>query len=504
MRETRAFNYFIFSALLVFLCFLDITSASAQVINPSGAKTLCVGGAAVTLDDITVGEGVDGDFGTGASFTYIIQAPTNFQFVNTSGSAFISSGSELSNLSFTRGTSTFTITYDHAPAGGLDEFTITGLQVQALTTPSGPSNVLTDNGATSTSPAAVNTINHGTLTSDQPTSAVLAGNATICTGSSTNLTVTITGGATPYTIQIDNGVGVIGGYASGSNIVVSPTSTTTYNLISVTDANGCTGTGLSGTPTVTVDLDPTLAVAGPDQQVCNTSTTLAGNTPTTGTGLWTISSGAGGSFTSNTDPTTDFSGVAGTTYTLRWTTSNGVCTDSFDEVDITFDQNPTTANAGADQTGASAICGTSTTLAGNAATIGTGMWTETAGDGNGAFTDPTSPTTTFTGTGGQTYTLTWTISNGVCPSSGDDVDIQFDLDPTPAVAGPDQQVCNTSTTLAGNAPTTGTGLWTIESGAGGSFTTNTDPTTDFSGTAGTTYTLRWTTSNGVCTDSFDE
>lgn len=109
--------------------------------------------------------------------------------------------------------------------------------------------------------------------------------------------------------------------------------------------------------------------------------TLAANTPTTGTGQWSIISGAGGSFTggsgnpsnsSISNPT--FSGVAGTAYVLRWTISNSPCTASTDDVNVTFNQNPTLANAGPDQTGAPTCGLTTVTLAANTPSIGTGSW----------------------------------------------------------------------------------------------------------------------------------
>ena len=180
----------------LFLCLSGVVYGQVSV-TPSGPKDLCVGGTPVTLDDITVAEGADGDFGASTGLTYIILPPGNFQFVSTSGAAFASSGSDLANVSFTRGPGSFIVTYDHTTTTGLDEFTITGLQITAITAPSGPANIVTDNGSTSTSPAAVNVQNHGTVTSDQPTSATLDGNATICVGSSTNLTVTISGGTSP-------------------------------------------------------------------------------------------------------------------------------------------------------------------------------------------------------------------------------------------------------------------------------------------------------------------
>ncbi len=289
----------------------------------------------------------------------------------------------------------------------------------------------------------------------------------------------------------------------------SGTAGTTYTLRWTISNSPCTAS--TDDVTITFQRNPTTANAGADQvgsSMCGlTSTTLAGNTPTIGTGAWSIVSGTGGSITTPSSPTSTFSGTAGTTYTLRWTISNSPCTASTDDVTITFQRNPTTANAGADQVGSS-MCGlTSTTLAGNTPTIGTGAWSIVSGSG-GSITTPSSPTSTFSGTAGTTYTLRWTISNSPCTASTDDVTITFQRNPTTANAGADQvgsSMCGlTSTTLAGNTPTIGTGAWSIVSGSGGSITTPSSPTSTFSGTAGTTYTLRWTISNSPCTASTDD
>ncbi len=247
------------------------------------------------------------------------------------------------------------------------------------------------------------------------------------------------------------------------------------------------------------DAPPTPSVAGPDQTLCATNTVLAGNTPAIGTGTWTVISGAGGSFSNANDPNATFSGTAGVTYTLRWRITNGACAASDDQVVIRFDEAPTPAAAGPDQT----LCATSTALAANTPVVGTGLWTIISGAG-GNITTPGSPTSNFTGTAGETYVLRWTISNGTCPSTTDDVQITFDEAPTTAAAGPDQILCNTSTTLAGNVPAVGTGTWTITSGAGGTVADPASATSGFSGVAGTTYILRWTITNGTCAPSFDD
>lgn len=78
----------------------------------------------------------------------------------------------------------------------------------------------------------------------------------------------------------------------------------------------------------------------------------------------------------------------------------------------------TAALAGADQT--LTACVTSTTLTGNTPANGTGTWTVVSG--TATITSPNSPTSTVTGLAiGASATLRWTISNGYCGSSSDDV-----------------------------------------------------------------------------------
>jgi hypothetical protein len=105
-----------------------------------------------------------------------------------------------------------------------------------------------------------------------------------------------------------------------------------YKLTSFTYNNG-TGTGVVDATVINVYDSPTTSAAGSDQSLCGiSSTTLAGNNPSPYSGLWTIISGSGGSLVSSSQYNTVFNGVLGTTYTLRWTISNGPCTSSDDAV----------------------------------------------------------------------------------------------------------------------------------------------------------------------------
>jgi hypothetical protein len=237
------------------------------------------------------------------------------------------------------------------------------------------------------------------------------------------------------------------------------------------------------------------------------STSLTASTPTIGLGTWTITGGAGGTVADINSPTSLFIGTAGTAYVLRWTVSNSPCPDSFDDVNITFHQNPTIANAGPDQSGL-ATCGTtSATLAANNPAVGVGAWTIFSGTG-GSFADASASNTTFTGIAGNTYILRWTITNPPCLQSFDDVVVTFNQNPTISNAGPDQagaSTCGlTTVTLSANIPTVGIGAWTIFSGTGGSFANASLSNTTFTGVAGNSYILRWTITNAPCTSSSDD
>jgi len=84
------------------------------------------------------------------------------------------------------------------------------------------------------------------------TSALLSGTTTICSGSSTNLSVVLTGGGAPYTVTVTDGINNYSATsASPVSIPVSPSVTSTYTIVSVTGGGG-TGTGNSGEATVTL------------------------------------------------------------------------------------------------------------------------------------------------------------------------------------------------------------------------------------------------------------
>ncbi len=247
---------------------------------------------------------------------------------------------------------------------------------------------------------------------------------------------------------------------------------------------------------VTITSTPTVAAAGTDQSVCGTTTTLAGNIATGGTGTWTLVSGSG----TITNPNSETSGITGLgagANVFEWTISSPPCTPSSDQVTITGVASPTVANAGSDQN----LCGSTSTLSGNIPAIGTGTWTLVSG--SGTITNPSSATSGLTGLGIGVNVFQWTIANSPCPSSSDQVSITITSTPTVAAAGTDQSVCGTTATLAGNTATGGTGMWTLVSGSG----TITSPSSATSGITGLgvgVNVFEWTISSPPCTPSSDQ
>jgi len=88
-----------------------------------------------------------------------------------------------------------------------------------------------------------------------------------------------------------------------------------------------------------VNSTPTTSNAGSNQTICQgTSATLAANNPTSGTGVWSITSGpniSAAQFANTAVYNTTFTPTATGTYVLTWTISNSPCTPSSSNVTIT-------------------------------------------------------------------------------------------------------------------------------------------------------------------------
>ena len=276
----------------------------------------------------------------------------------------------------------------------------------------------------------------------------------------------------------------------------------TYGFTYTIPAAGCS---TSANTTVIISGPSTVADAGPDQDICRSGATatinLAGNTIVTGAGTWTKDSGpAGGTITTPGSPTTTVTDITNPgTYYYSWTSTNGTCSNT-DLVRITVYLPPTTANAGSDQ---AQVCGPVATMAANNPAIGLGLWTQVSGPNTAVITSPILNNTTMTGLIAGDYTFRWTISNGPCSTSSDDVTITVFTAPTQSNAGPNQVLCDlTSATLAGNTITLGAGLWTQISGPNtAGITSPTVANSEITNLIPGVYVFDWTSTLAPCSSS---
>ncbi len=285
----------------------------------------------------------------------------------------------------------------------------------------------------------------------------------------------------------DSGVAPLALNAPGNTPThaIDTSSTNVYNKggsdCEATDQRGVT----RGAPNAPCDIGayefqscatPPMATVGGPQTICALGETagLGGNTPSAGTGIWSVISGGTGTFSPNANtPNATFKHTGGAgPVILQWKISNGLCGSSMADVTINITQPPSIANAGNDQE----ICSTtsSVTLGANIPGTGNGAWSVVSGPStsSGQFSGFSDPKSIFTPAGGAgIYLLRWIISNGPCAVSTDDVRIS--VHPAATVnAGPDQNSVSDapSFTLAGSVGGGATsGVW---SGGGGSFNPN--------------------------------
>ena len=325
-----------------------------------------------------------------------------------------------------------------------------------------------------------------TITVTPPPSVAAAGpNQTVC-----GTTATLAGNA----VTVGTGTWTL---VSGTGTITTPSSPTSgitglgvgANVFQWTITNAPCPPSTSQV-TITGGDPPSIASAGPDQTVCGTTCTMAGNAAAVGTGLWTLVSGAG-IITTPASPVTGITGLGVGANVFQWTISNPPCPPTTSQVTITAGVAATVANAGPNQT----ICGTTATLAGNQALIGTGTWTLISG--TGTITNPTLFNSGITGLGIGANVFQWEIDLLPCPPTNSQVTITAGVAATVANAGPNQTVCGAIATLAGNQALIGTGAWTLISGAG-TITNSTLFNSGITGLGVGANVFEWTITNPPC------
>jgi large repetitive protein len=304
-------------------------------------------------------------------------------------------------------------------------------------------------------PVTVNVIPPFTIT---PTASA----ATVCAGNP----VTLNGPAGYATYSWTPAIGITNPAVNPAT--ANPTAATTYTL-TVTDANGCSG---SGTVSVGVDAAPTLNIAASTTAICpGTNVTLtASGSPNAYN--WLATAG----FTATTGTTVTVSPAATTTYTVTSTSGTGGCPATATQT-ITVHPVPV-ADAGPDV----AHCiGASTTLQGSGGT--SYSWSPAVGLSSSTAASPTV-SAPLTGS----YVLTVTNAQGC----SDTDDVLVTVNPLP-VANPGLGAANCSGTGAQlNGSGGNTYQWAPATGLNNAAIANPVATPNTS----TNYTLTVTDANG--------
>jgi gliding motility-associated-like protein len=294
-----------------------------------------------------------------------------------------------------------------------------------------------------------------TLTVNALPTATISGDASICNGQSTNLTFTFTGTG-PWNYEYSDGVTTFpaSSATSPATIAVSPTTATTYTLVSVSDVN-CTGT-VSATPVIiSVDNVPSVALA----VTATISPVCAGGT----SDIEVDASETGVSYQlrNNADDSLIGSAVAGTGSTIALPTGALAATTTFNVLATRGVCAPVQLTATVTVTVAGAInAGLTVTATASPICEGTSSSIQVAGSENGVTyqlrndADDSTIGAPVAGTGGTitistgvlTTATTFNIlaSNGTCSIElTNQATVDVDVDPNPAltVTGPVATLC---------------------------------------------------------------
>ncbi len=296
--------------------------------------------------------------------------------------------------------------------------------------------------------------------------------AAICnTAASFNVTYNVTAGTPVQYTLTATGANVMPGFTviNGAALTASPlvislpanTAAGTYNFtLTLTDAVGCESTQPF---TVTIDVPSTTPTVADDEiDICIGQTTTLTVNGTLGTGaqwVWYTGGCTGGTEVGrgasiNVTPSTT------TTYYVR-AESTGPCGNTAcATIKVNVFEMPSAAAAGPDQ---DACDNAAFTLNATAPTVGTGKWSGILPAG-ATISDVNDRNATLNLPAGETVVLTWTVTNGPCATTSDDVRLTNRKPVANNTITADQVICPDADVAAlnGSTPIDGNGAYTYQ------------------------------------------
>ena len=252
----------------------------------------------------------------------------------------------------------------------------------------------------------------------------IAGNLSVCAGSTTQLTGSGTPAASSPWMS-----------ATASVATVNSTGLVTPVLAGISIITYTNNTGCSRTATLTVNALPVApTISAPTQPTCTVATgsVVLNGLPATGT--WTLTRNPGGATTTGTGTSTTVSGLAANTYTFTVTNASG-CT-SVVSGNVVINAQPTTPTVPAVGTITHPTC---TVATGSVVLNGlpaTGTWTITRNHPAGTTITGSGTSTTIPGLTANTYTFTVTNASGCTSAALTNVVINAQPStPTPPTVG---------------------------------------------------------------------
>lgn len=318
-------------------------------------------------------------------------------------------------------------------------------------------------------------------------------------------TTFIATGATGFTWSPPDGLNS----TTEDTVQCAVSATTTYTVLGLDTATGCTATDSIA---IVVSIPPSSTNSG-NIAFCASGVNDSITFLFLGDGPWEVTITGPDTIIDITEQTDSslvihdpVSGTYQVTILTTETCPNDVANNG-PPLTVTIVPEPTTATATATDT----VCAVSgiATLSGNIPDDGTGTWSILSGPDMSIaqIDDPNNAATTFDPAMAGDYVVAWTITSGSCTPSEATVTIASVSAPSTANAGTGGSLCmGASFTLQADAPTLGTGLWTILSGPDlGTSQIQTDalPNAVFTPTAAGTYVLQWAVSNPPCEVSTD-
>jgi len=301
----------------------------------------------------------------------------------------------------------------------------------------------------------------------------------LCSGSAAVYNPTSNTGTATFNWTASSANGVTGFTAAGTgniNQILTNNGTAPGSVIYVITPIGSPPSSCPGTPVnliVNVYPAPSVAVAGPNQNVCGTFATLAGNVPTVGVGTWTVLSG--GSVVTNISlNNSGVTGLAMGVNDFEWVITNAPCPPSISIVTITQDPVPTITNPLLTQT----ICSSSLATFNPTSSVAgaTFAWTASASAGTitgfsaaGAGNISEAITNSGTTSGTVTYVVTPTGPGpSFCPGTPSNFVVTVDPIPTMTNAILTQSFCSggTATFIPTADVLNSTFSWTASASAG--------------------------------------